>query len=130
MIASKKKDKGVPNIINIFSKFILDLTKNTPSAKKKLSLEDITKISSKAVDETILEIEKREGAKFGSGRFYITELNGMAFKTSMLMYFVKPNEPYFEVKREGAVFTISRLNAEAINTLKDRHEVAFKITPP
>ena len=132
MTAPKKKRKGVPKIINVFSKLISDLMTSSPSVGRKLTFEDITKISSRAVDKTIVEIEKRDDVKFVSGRFFITEQTGGAtFKTSVIMYFARPDEePYYEIRREGPAFTLSRLNADAINMLKALHELAFKITPP
>lgn len=119
-----KKNK----LLDLFAKFLSG--EKTPRVKR-LSLDDITEGMSRSVDELIKSIEEKENASFGSGRFYISELeNGIAFKTSVVLYFVKADEPYYEVRREGKVLTMSRLTVEAISTLRRLHEVSYKISAP
>lgn len=121
MTAKKKKNK----IIDLFAKFLKGATRG-----KKMSLEEVTQAMSKSVDKLIMKIEEEENAKFGSGRFYITEVDSIEFKTSVVLYFMKPNEPYYEIRREGKVLTMSRLTVEAISTLRKNHEIAYKIIAP
>lgn len=127
----KKKSNGVVGILNFVADLISDLASSVP-VKNKLSFKDITRMLSGSIDQLIAETEQKEvGAKFGSGRFYITELNNTSFKTSVLMYFVTAEgQPCFELKREGPVFKISRLNVESISELRNKHELSFKITAP
>lgn len=115
----------IPNIL----KTVLEIVSFSLAESKKYSLQEIAESFSDEIAEIVIK-KQFEGSRFAKGTIAITEINGMAFKPEVTLYFTKSddNNAACVVKSDSPVQTMSsRLQVDAINELKSQHEVLYEV---
>lgn len=114
----------IPNLL----KNAVELVSFTLAESKKFSLQEYAETFSDEIAEIVIR-KQLEGVHFAKGTITITEINGMAFKPEVTLYFTTDDDNAARViKSSSPVQTMtSCLRVDAIKTLKEQHEVLYEV---
>lgn len=114
----------IPNIL----KPVFEFVSFSLAESKKYSLQEIAESFSDEIAEIVIK-KQFEGARFAKGTIAITEIDGMAFKPEVTLYFATDDDNAgCVVKSNSPIQTMSScLRVDAINALKAQHEVLYEV---
>lgn len=115
----------VPNLL----KTVVEIISFNLAESKKYSLKEIAESFSDEIAEIVIA-KQSAGAHFAKGTIIITEIDGMAFKPEVTLYFTTDDSNAARVvKSDSPVQTMtSCLRVDAIKTLKEQHEVLYEVS--
>lgn len=116
------------NKIPTILKTVMEIVSFNLAESKKYSLQEIAESFSDEIAEIVIK-KQLEGARFAKGTIAITEIDGMAFKPEVTLYFTTDDDNSgCVVKSDSPIQTMSsRLRVDAINALKSQHEVLYEV---
>lgn len=98
-----------------------------PTKVTKCSLSELASSFADEIADIITE-KQSKGAHFVKGSISITEVDDVAFKPEVTLYFTTREDSGFVVKSDSTIQTMSSyLTEDAIRELRSNHEVLFDV---